>query len=66
MEMEKVKPIIKDKEGNIEMINLCCDAANADWLRAARLMEKAEVGDKKAKRELAKLEDTPMYYLKSV
>jgi len=61
--MKKVEPIMKDEEGKIAQINLCCDGANADWLRAARLKKKSEDGDEEARKELAELESIPMYVM---
>jgi hypothetical protein len=34
--------------------------ATDDWMRAARLQEKAEKGDKEAAAELARMEATPL------
>jgi len=61
--MKKIEPIVRDEEGKVAQINLCCDGANADWLRAARLKRKSEDGDEEARKELAELEDTPMYVM---
>lgn len=61
--MKKIEPIVKDEEGKIVQINLCCDGANADWLRAARLKKKSEDGDEETKKELAELESTSMYVM---
>lgn len=36
------------------------DAANGDWIRAARLAKKAREGDKEAAKELEKLENTKL------
>ena len=52
--MKRVKPIEKNKKGDI-VINLDSDAGNADWLRAARLLKKGKT------EALKKLHDTPMY-----
>lgn len=54
-----VERIIISKNGTVT-INLDADAANADWIRASRLQEKAKNGDKKAEKALAILENTPM------
>ncbi len=56
MKLKPVKPIEKDEEGNITF-NLCADAANADWLRAARLLKQRK------RKELEKLSNTKMYYV---
>jgi hypothetical protein len=36
------------------------DAANDDWIRAARLAKKADAGDEEARRELEKMENTKL------
>jgi hypothetical protein len=60
MPPEKIEPI-SEKDGQI-VFNLCSDAANLDWIRAARLKKKAaDEGDEKAAAELAELENTPVY-----
>jgi len=46
-------------DGRVE-INLAPDAANDDWIRSARLLKKAEQGDKEAAAKLKELEETPM------
>jgi len=38
------------------------DAANDDWIRAARLAEKADKGDKEAAKKLKELEETKLVY----
>lgn len=58
--MKKIEPIETDKKGQ-DTINLDCDAANADWIRAARLLKRANGGDEQAREEFRNLEDTPMY-----
>ncbi len=55
--MKKVEAIKKDKEGNITEINLSADYANDNWLYALRLLKAGK------KKELRKMENTPMYYL---
>jgi len=37
-ELEEVPQVEKDEDGNI-IINLAADAANADWIRAARKLK---------------------------
>jgi len=39
---------------------LTLDAANVDWIRAARLQKKALAGDKEAEKKLQELFDTKM------
>ncbi len=56
----KVKPVEWDKNGE-PIFNLSADAANDDWIRAARLKRRAEEGDEEARKELERLENTPMY-----
>jgi hypothetical protein len=46
-----------DEETGSLIINIDSDAANADWIRASRLLKK---GDKKSLAELAKLSNTKM------
>ncbi|HPC04418.1 MAG TPA: hypothetical protein PLE04_11615 [Syntrophales bacterium] len=45
---------------DIEMGIVCDDAANDDWIRAARLAKKADAGDEEARRELEKMENTKL------
>jgi hypothetical protein len=59
LSMKKIKPVEKDKDGNI-VFNLDADEANADWIRAGRLLKKAQAGDKEAAAKLKKMEETPM------
>jgi len=59
MKFKPVKAIEKDKNGNL-VFNLAADAANADWIRAARLARRAEAGDEEAAKELKRLQETPM------
>lgn len=59
--MKKIKPVEKDKDGNI-VFNLDADEANADWIRAGRLLKKAQAGDKEAAAKLKKMEETPMTF----
>jgi len=59
MKFKPVKAIEKDKNGNL-VFNLAADAANADWIRAARLAHRAEAGDEEAAKELKRLQETPM------
>lgn len=55
-----MQPIEYDKDGNVVNINLAADAANDDWMRAGRLKQKADQGDKEAAKELEQLEQTGM------
>ena len=59
MKVKTVKPFDVTDDGEIEF-NLAADAANDDWIRAARLLDKAKKGDKKAAEILKKLEETPV------
>jgi hypothetical protein len=54
MAMKPIDPIEVDEEGNV-VFNLSADAANADWIRAARLVEKGKT------EELEELSTTPVY-----
>lgn len=54
-----IEPVEKDKDGNITF-NLDADEANADWIRAARLLKKAKAGDTEAAAELERLQNTRM------
>lgn len=38
------------------------DAANDDWIRAARLAKRAEQGDEEAAKKLKELEETKLVY----
>ena len=55
-----VKPIKKDENGEL-VFDICCDEANSNWIRAARLAKTAKEGDKIAGKKLKKMENTPMY-----
>ncbi len=56
MKLKKVKPIEINAKGEM-VFNLAADTANADWLRAARLLKQGRI------KEVEKLSKTPMYYL---
>jgi hypothetical protein len=58
--MKKPEPIIETPDG-ILIIDGASTAANADWIRAGRLKERADAGDEEAQRELEELENTPLY-----
>ncbi len=62
MKFKPVKAVDKDKNGNL-VINLAANAADDDWLRAARLARRAEAGDEEAAKELKRLRETPMVQL---
>jgi hypothetical protein len=47
-------------EGRV-IVDICGTADNADWIRAARLLRKAQAGDKEAAAQLEEMENTPMY-----
>jgi len=53
--IKRVEPIIKSR-GEI-VFNLASDVANADWIRAARLLKVGQLD------ELKKLHNTPTYYI---
>lgn len=57
--MKKIKPVETDEDGNM-VFNLDADEANADWIRAGRLLKKAQAGDEEAAAQLKKMEETPM------
>ena len=61
MVWKKCEPISYDEDGNL-VLDFSADAANADWIRAARLQKRADDGDDKAAKELEKLENTHMHY----
>lgn len=60
MKYKKVVPFYYDKDGVLN-INMSATEADADWLLAARLAEKAEKGDVEAQRELERMMKAPMY-----
>ena len=53
-ELEEVPPVEKDEDGNI-IINLAADAANADWIRAARKLKEGK------EEEVKEMEKKKMY-----
>ena len=58
--MKRAKAIKQTKDGDLVFCPES-DAMNADWIRSARLMKRAQAGDKEAAKELERLENTPMY-----
>jgi|GEM_PF-3095850 hypothetical protein len=58
--MKKVEPFFYKDDGTL-VINMDSTELDADWLRAARLQEKADRGDVEAARELERMANTPMY-----
>ena len=60
MKRIKLNPIYNE-EGEIIGYNLNADAANDDWIRAARLKRKADEGDEEARKKLDELENSGMY-----
>ncbi len=60
MKRKKVEPYIYNKKGEIIEFNLHADAANEDWIRAARLKRKADEGDAEARKKLDELKNTGM------
>ncbi|MBA2882213.1 hypothetical protein HNR65_002554 [Desulfosalsimonas propionicica] len=62
MKFKLVKAVDKDENGNL-VINLASNAADDDWLRAARLARRAKAGDEEAAKELKFLRETPMVRL---
>ena len=63
MKKEQIRPVEFDEDGN-PVLNSDADAANADWIRARRLLLKAQQGDREAKAKLQKLFDTKMVRLR--
>lgn len=61
--MKKIKPIKKTKKGII--YDHAYNVLNDDWLRAARLKEKADKGDKEVAAELKRMATPTDLYLKS-
>jgi len=49
-----------EKKGNEIIFSPGADAGNDDWLRTARLQEKADNGDAKAQEEIDKLYSEPI------
>ena len=59
--VKKVNAIIKrDRQGNILEFHLAATESNDDWLRSARLRERADAGDEKARKELKKIDSNFM------
>ncbi len=56
MKKLQVKAISQNEKGEIT-INLSADAANADWIRAARLLKKGKID------EFKELENTRMFQI---
>lgn len=56
-ELEEVPPVEKDENGNI-IINLAANAANADWIRAARKIKEGK------NEEVKEMEYKKMYRVK--
>lgn len=56
--LKKVQPV--EIDGDTVTLRIA-DEANADWIRAARLLKKAKKGDKEAGDKLEKLFNTPLY-----
>jgi len=56
-ELEEVPPVEKDEDGNI-IINLAAEAANADWIRAARKLKEGKED------EVREMEKKKMYRIK--
>lgn len=48
----------KSPQGNCMILDARTDAANLDWIRAARLQAKADQGDQDAKSKLDELQNT--------
>jgi len=57
VQFEDIPPVEYDKETGLIVFNIDADAANADWIRASRLLKK---GDKKSLAELERLSNTKM------
>jgi len=54
-----VRAVDVDENGDT-VFDLAADAANADWIRAARLRERADAGDEEALAKLETLFNTSM------
>lgn len=52
---------MKQEAKDIPTYDLASTAANADWVRAGRLKERADAGDKEAARELEELQNAQLY-----
>lgn len=50
----------KDKQTDEPVGRIRLTGATDDWLRAARLQERADQGDKEAAAELERMESTPL------
>ncbi len=61
MKLKKVETFIYNEKGEIIGFNPNSDAANADWIRAARLKRRADKGDEEARKKLEELQNTSMY-----
>jgi len=61
----KTKPVyitIEDEDGNI-IERIPMTEADDDWIRAARLSEKAREGDEDAAKKLRQMQNTPLVEL---
>jgi len=56
-DFEKIPPVEYNDDGEM-IINLACDAANADWIRAGRKLREGK------EEEVKELENEDMYRLK--
>ncbi len=56
-DFEKIPPVEYTKDGEM-IINLACDGANADWIRAARKLREGKEG------EVKEMEEEDTYRLK--
>jgi hypothetical protein len=59
MTQKKIEPVYIDEDGTL-VVNVCCDEANSDWIRSARLANAARKGDKAAQAGLHRMSATPM------
>lgn len=57
MKLKKVSPFIRNKKGEVIGFNISADAANDDWIRAARLRKEGKL------EKLEELENTEMYQI---
>lgn len=59
MATEQVKSWYFNERG-VLVINAATTEANSDWLRAARLKRAADQGNEEARKELERMNNTPM------
>lgn len=57
MNIEQV-PVSFDENKNRPVLNFSSTLLNDDWIRSARIKEKADAGDEDAKAEITRLDST--------